>query len=83
MPNTIAYVNPDNGEVRGVVGSERRGSCWYGTVWAEGRDTGTSGNFDSETDADVWVRNELGFAATEMQTVRGMGVSGGPVGGGQ
>jgi hypothetical protein len=62
MPNTIAYANPDNGEIRGVVGSERRGSRWYGTIWAEGRDTGTSGTFDSESEADAWVRKELGLS---------------------
>lgn len=62
MPNTIAYANPDNGEIRGVVGSERRGTNWYGTVWPEGREHGTSGTFPTEAEADAWVRKELGLS---------------------
>lgn len=61
MPNTIAYANPENGEVRGVVGVDRRNE-WYGTVWVEGGGLGTSGTFTSEAAADGWVRGELGLS---------------------
>lgn len=61
MPNTGAYANPENGEIRGVVGHDKRGE-WYGTVWVEGGDLGNSGTFTTEAEADGWVRRELGLS---------------------